>query len=64
MRYYRIVDDCGWTFAVAVGDEVDLMIAPHTRSAVEITKEEYAKIVRNEESLNQNGGLKNDGFNP
>ena len=47
MKYYKIVDDCGWTFAVAVGDNVDLMLAPHTRSAVEITQEEY-----------ENGGIK------
>lgn len=41
MKYYRIVDDCFWTHYVAVPEDVDLMLAPHTRSAVEITREEY-----------------------
>lgn len=41
MRYYRIVDDCYWTHFVAVPDECDVLLAPHTRSAEEITKEEY-----------------------
>lgn len=41
MRYYRIVDDCYWTHFVAVPDECDVLLAPHTRSAEEITKQEY-----------------------
>ena len=47
MRYYKIVDDCGWTHYIAVEDDVQVFLAPHTRSADPITKEEYEKNRRN-----------------
>lgn len=47
MRYYRIIDDCFWTHYVAVPADVELTLAPYTRSAMEITKEEY-----------ENGGIR------
>lgn len=53
MRYYKITDDCGWTHCIAIADTVDVLLAPHTRAAEEITKSEYEKM---------NGELKNDGY--
>lgn len=47
MRYYKIVDDCGWTHYIVVEDDVQVFLAPHTRSAELITKEEYEKNRRN-----------------
>lgn len=46
MKYYRVVDDCGWTYYIGT-DMDDLtaaniaLLVPHVRSAAEITKEEY-----------------------
>ena len=39
--FYRLTDDCGWTHCVEADAGVNPMLAPHTRSAVQITKEEY-----------------------
>lgn len=50
-RYFRIVDDCGWTYTVAT-DNLDLIAAnivllvPHVRSAAEITKKQYEEALK------------------
>ena len=47
-RYFRIVDDCGWTYHIAT-DNMDMssaniaLLTPHVRSAAEITKEEFER---------------------
>lgn len=47
-RYFRIVDECGWTFHIAT-DNMDMssaniaLLTPHVRSAAEITKEEFER---------------------
>lgn len=41
MKYYRITDDCGFQHEVCAEDNIDPMLAPHTRAAQRITKEEY-----------------------
>lgn len=47
-RYFRIVDECGWTYHIAT-DNMDLsssniaLLVPHVRSASEITKEEFER---------------------
>ena len=47
-RYFRIVDDCGWTYHIAT-DNMDMsssniaLLVPHVRSAAEITKEEFER---------------------
>lgn len=48
-RYFRITDDCGWTYHIAT-DRDDLLAAniallvPHVRSAAEITKREFEEM--------------------
>lgn len=47
-QYFRIVDDCGWSYIVATNNpnmtvaNIALLV-PHVRSAAEITKEEAQK---------------------
>lgn len=49
-RYFRIVDDCGWTYHIAT-DRMDLLAAnivllvPHVRSAAEISRSEYERRI-------------------
>lgn len=48
MKYFRIIDDCGWTYYIAT-DRMDLLAAnivllvPHVRSAAEISRSEYER---------------------
>ena len=41
MRCYKITDECGWVYCIAVPDGVSVLLAPHIRAAQCITKEEY-----------------------
>lgn len=46
MRYFRIVDDCGFTFDVKTDSELMTahklkMLVAHTRQATEITESEF-----------------------
>lgn len=49
MKYYKITDDCGFQHEVCAPDSVDPMLAPHTRAAQRITKEEYDDYILREE---------------
>lgn len=48
-RYFRIVDECGWTHYIST-DREDACVAnialltPHVRSAVEISREEFEEV--------------------
>ena len=50
MKYFRIIDDCGWTYYIAT-DRTDLLAAnivllvPHVRSAAEISRIEYERRI-------------------
>lgn len=50
LKYFRIVDDCGWTYHIAT-DRMDLLAAnivllvPHVRSAAEISRSEYERRI-------------------
>ena len=50
-RYFRIVDDCGWTYIIATYN-LDLIAAnivllvPHVRSAAEITRKQYEEALK------------------
>lgn len=45
-RYFRIVDDAFMVHYVAVEDGVSVMLAPYTRQADEISKEEYDSAIK------------------
>jgi predicted nucleic acid-binding Zn ribbon protein len=47
-RYFRIVDECGWTHCISTDREDACaaniaLLVPHVRSAAEITKEEFER---------------------
>jgi predicted nucleic acid-binding Zn ribbon protein len=46
LRYFRIVDDAYMVHYVAVEDGVSVMLAPYTRQADEISKEEYDSAIK------------------
>jgi hypothetical protein len=46
LRYFRIVDDAYMVHYVAVEDGVSVMLAPYTRQAYEISKEEYDSAIK------------------
>ena len=43
MKYYRITDDTGAEIYVCAADSVQVIYAPHIRSAEQITKDEYER---------------------
>ena len=49
MRCYKITDECGWVYCIAVPDGISILLAPHTRAAQRITKEEYDDYILREE---------------
>jgi hypothetical protein len=47
-RYFRIVDECGWTHYILTDREDECaaniaLLVPHVRSAAEITKEDFER---------------------
>ena len=54
MKYFHIVDDCGWDYYIA-SDRPDLIAAnivlltPHVRKAAEITRREYENMRREDD---------------
>lgn len=53
MKYYKIVDDAYMTHYVAVEDGVSIMLAPYTRQADEISKEEYDYAIKERDIINE-----------
>lgn len=47
LKYFRIADECGWTYYVATDNlklnEKAVLLVPHVRSAREITRQEYER---------------------
>lgn len=50
-KYFRIVDDCGWTYIIAT-DNLNLisanivLLVPHVRSAADITRKQYEEALK------------------
>ena len=46
-KYFLIIDECGWRYYIKTDNpdisNLDLLLAPHIRSASEISKEDFER---------------------